>query len=97
MSLKSEFRTFTYCEAVQKAIQKKDSIKDKDAAFKAYIAAAQEKSNNEARDIAIDIVGEPVFWDCDRKPQLYNSLLPLNYFQFLGQGKVTITILAGLR
>ncbi|KAF5352700.1 hypothetical protein D9756_005854 [Leucocoprinus leucothites] len=55
----------TFNHAVEKAIEGKDSIKDKAAAFKAYLAAVDGKSNTEARDIAADIVGGPVFWDCD--------------------------------
>jgi isocitrate lyase len=54
-------------KAVEKAIQNKDRIKDKSAAFKTYLAAVDGKSNNEARDVAADIVGVPIFWDCDRK------------------------------
>lgn len=51
---------------MEKAIQTEDSIKDKPAAFKDYLASVDGKSNNEARDIAAAIVGGPVFWDCDR-------------------------------
>lgn len=57
-------------KAVQKAIENKDSIQDKPTTLKAYFAAADGKSIAEARDIAADIVGEPVFWDCDRESSL---------------------------
>lgn len=55
----------TFNQAVEKAIQNKDRIKDKPTALKAYLAAADGRSITAARDIAADIVGEPVFWDCD--------------------------------
>ncbi|OBZ79172.1 Methylisocitrate lyase, mitochondrial [Grifola frondosa] len=54
----------TFNEAVEKAIQR-SSIKNKEDALKEYLAAAEGKSNNEARDIAKDILGENVFWDWD--------------------------------
>jgi len=57
-------------KAVQKAIKNKDSIQDKPTALKAYLAATDGKSIAEVRDIAADIVGEPVFWDCDRESLL---------------------------
>lgn len=60
-----------YCKAVQRAVQNKASINDKDAAYEAYLAAVQGKSNNEAREIAADILGQPVFWDCDRRSRAY--------------------------
>jgi len=54
----------TFNQAVEQAIQR-SMIGDKDAAFKSYLAAVDGKSNNEARDVAADILGERVFWDCD--------------------------------
>jgi Isocitrate lyase family len=57
---------FLDCIAVEKAIEK-SSIKDKMAAYQNYLAATSGKSNNEARDVAKDILGESVFWDWDRK------------------------------
>ena len=54
-----------YILAVETAI-KQSSIGDKDAAYKSYLAAAAGKSHSEARDIAADILGQPVYWDCDR-------------------------------
>lgn len=57
---------FTWYLAVEKAF-KKSNIKDKDAAYKSYLSAVDGKSNNEARTVAADILGENVAWDCDRK------------------------------
>ncbi|EMD42309.1 hypothetical protein CERSUDRAFT_79893 [Gelatoporia subvermispora B] len=54
----------TFDEAVAQAIQR-SSIQHKEQALEAYRAAVQGKSNSEARDIAKDILGEPVFWDWD--------------------------------
>jgi len=54
----------TFEQAVDTAI-KQSSIGDKDAAYKSYLAAAAGKSHYEARDIAADILGQPVYWDCD--------------------------------
>lgn len=53
------------CPAVELAIER-SSIHDKDAAIHGYKAAVEGKSNADARDIAKDILGEPVFfnWDC---------------------------------
>ena len=66
-------------KAVQRAIENKDNIKDKPTALKAYLAATDGKSIAEARDIAANIVGEPVFWNCDRGSsfRLFLSLLIL--------------------
>lgn len=52
--------------AVEKAIDA-SSISDKQAAYQAYISKALGKSNQDAREIAADIIGKPVFWDWDRK------------------------------
>lgn len=45
----------------------KSSISDKDSAYKAYLEAVDGKSNSDAREIAKDILGEPVFWSWERK------------------------------
>jgi isocitrate lyase len=52
---------------VKKAISNKDSIKDKNDAYETYAAAVAGKSNSIAREVATDILGEPVFWDWDCK------------------------------
>ncbi|KAJ7665224.1 isocitrate lyase [Mycena polygramma] len=54
----------TFNQAVETAIAK-SSIENKDAAYKSYLVAVEGKSNPEARDVAEDILGEPVFWDWD--------------------------------
>ncbi|KAI0081185.1 ICL-domain-containing protein [Panus rudis PR-1116 ss-1] len=51
----------TFNEAVKDAIAK-SSINDKESAYKAYLEAVDGKSNSDARDVAKDILGEPVFW-----------------------------------
>jgi hypothetical protein len=51
--------------AVRRAIDA-SSISDKKAAYEGYIKAASGRSNSEARIVAQDIIGEPVFWDWDR-------------------------------
>ncbi|KXN88898.1 Mitochondrial 2-methylisocitrate lyase [Leucoagaricus sp. SymC.cos] len=56
----------TFNQAVEKALQNKNiSDKSKSEVFKAYLVAVDGKSNNEARAIAADMVGEAVFWDPD--------------------------------
>ncbi|KAF7325405.1 Isocitrate lyase [Mycena venus] len=55
----------TFNQAVEAAI-KQSSIENKDAAYKSYLAAVEGKSNSEAREIALDILGKPVYWDWDR-------------------------------
>lgn len=52
--------------AVEQAIQS-SSVADKEGAWKGYLAAAAGKTNGEARAIASDILGKPVFWDWDRE------------------------------
>jgi isocitrate lyase len=52
--------------AVETAIAQ-SSIENKDAAYKSYLAAVEGKSNSEAREVATDILGKPVFWDWDRE------------------------------
>lgn len=46
------------------------AIHDKEAAYKGYLAAVDGKSNATARDIAKDILGEPIFWDWDRESKI---------------------------
>lgn len=52
--------------AVEKAINASSSIKDKEAAYKQYLTAADGKSNTHAREVAKDILGQEVFWNWDR-------------------------------
>ena len=47
----------------------RSSIHDKDAAIRGYRTAVEGKSNADARDIAKDILGEPVFFNWDRAYQ----------------------------
>jgi len=54
----------TFNQAVETAIAQ-SSIENKDAAYKSYLAAVEGKSNSEAREVATDILGKPVFWDWD--------------------------------
>lgn len=54
----------TFNQAVETAIAQ-SSIEDKDAAYKSFLAAVEGKSNSEAREIATEILGKPVFWDWD--------------------------------
>ncbi|KAF8899206.1 isocitrate lyase [Infundibulicybe gibba] len=54
----------TFNQAVEQSI-KTSNISDKDAAFQSYLTAVASKSVTEARAIAADILGEPVFWDWD--------------------------------
>jgi len=54
----------TFNQAVETAI-KQSSIENKDAAYKSYLAAVEGKSNSEAREVATDILGKPVYWDWD--------------------------------
>ncbi|CCM03653.1 uncharacterized protein FIBRA_05797 [Fibroporia radiculosa] len=54
----------TFDEAVYDAIQR-SSVHDKEAMMKQYRIASASKSNTDARDIAKDILGEPVSWNWD--------------------------------
>jgi len=54
----------TFNEAVEEAIRK-SSILDKGTAYASYLVAVSGKSHTEARAVAADILGQPVFWDCD--------------------------------
>lgn len=55
--------------AVEKAIQSSSSISSdsKITVFEQYRSTAAGKSNTEAREIAIGILGQPVDWSWDRK------------------------------
>ena len=55
---------FLFYIAVEKEI-KASKIRDKSAAYQHYLSAVAGKSNNEAREIAKDVLGESVFWDWD--------------------------------
>ncbi|KAH8835636.1 isocitrate lyase [Flagelloscypha sp. PMI_526] len=54
----------TFNEAVEKAIQE-SPIEDKGVAYQSYLDAVAGKSNGQARAIAAEILGKPVFWDWD--------------------------------
>ncbi|KAF7307393.1 Isocitrate lyase [Mycena indigotica] len=54
----------TFNQAVERAI-KQSSVGEKDSAYIWYLTSAAGKSHSEARDIAADILGAPVYWDCD--------------------------------
>lgn len=53
--------------AVEKAIDRSSSIKDKDAHKKQFLTAVDGKSNTYAREAAKDIVGEEIYWNWDRE------------------------------
>jgi isocitrate lyase len=52
--------------AVERAINR-SNISDKVAVYENYLASVSGRSNNEAREIAKDLLGESVFWDWDRE------------------------------
>ncbi|KAI0964363.1 hypothetical protein AcW1_001199 [Taiwanofungus camphoratus] len=54
----------TFDEAVKQAIER-SSVPHKEQAYATYLAAVEGKSNTEARDVARDILGAPVYWDWD--------------------------------
>ncbi|KAJ3895825.1 isocitrate lyase [Lentinula edodes] len=54
----------TFNQAVEQEINK-STITDKPAALKAYLDAATGHSISDARDIAKDLLGASVFWDCE--------------------------------
>ncbi|EGN93186.1 hypothetical protein SERLA73DRAFT_172339 [Serpula lacrymans var. lacrymans S7.3] len=54
----------TFDQAVERAIES-SSLREKQSAYEQYLAASAGKSNNDAKDIAKDILGERVFWDWD--------------------------------
>ncbi|KAJ7292814.1 isocitrate lyase [Mycena rebaudengoi] len=54
----------TFNEAVKAEIIE-SSLPDKDGAYKSYLDSVAGKSNFEAREIAAEILGKPVFWDWD--------------------------------
>ncbi|KAG6846049.1 hypothetical protein H0H87_006413 [Tephrocybe sp. NHM501043] len=56
----------TFNQAVKQAIDK-SSIANKADAYSSYLSVVDGKSNSEARAVAADILGEPVFWDWDRE------------------------------
>jgi isocitrate lyase len=64
--LHEETQPNCYFTAVAASINR-SSIRAKDAAYTHYLTAVAGKSNNEARLIAKDVLGDDVFWDWDRK------------------------------
>jgi isocitrate lyase len=54
----------TFDQAVEAAIRQ-SAVENKDAAYKSYLAAVEGKSHSEAREVAKDILGKAVYWDCD--------------------------------
>ncbi|KAJ3766816.1 isocitrate lyase [Lentinula raphanica] len=54
----------TFHQAVEQEIDR-STITDKSAALKAYMDAAVGHSTADARDIAKDLLGASVYWDCD--------------------------------
>lgn len=50
--------------AVEAAIAN-SNIQDKAGAYQTYLSAVVGKSNSTARSIAVDILGEQVYWDWD--------------------------------
>ena len=52
--------------AVKRAVDA-SNISDKAAAYEGYLKAVSGKSNSEAKIVAQDILGKPVFWDWDCK------------------------------
>ncbi|KAJ7150203.1 YPR006Cp-like protein, partial [Mycena filopes] len=63
-ALEQEWTTEHPLCTVEAAIAK-STLENKDSAYKAYLTAVEGKSNSEAREVATDILGEPVFWDWD--------------------------------
>ena len=51
--------------AFEKALET-SSVSDKAGALEAFREATDGKSNADARDVAMDILGERIFWDWDR-------------------------------
>ncbi|KAF5392568.1 hypothetical protein D9757_002290 [Collybiopsis confluens] len=56
----------TFNQAVEREIEN-STINDKAAALKAYETATAGRSITDAREIAKDLLGAHVFWDCDKK------------------------------
>ncbi|KAG5715710.1 hypothetical protein E4T56_gene161 [Termitomyces sp. T112] len=54
----------TFNQAVKQAIDG-SNITNKTETYNSYLSAVDGQSNNVARTIAADILGQPVFWDCD--------------------------------
>ncbi|KAF7337673.1 Isocitrate lyase [Mycena sanguinolenta] len=51
-------------KAVEAAIGQ-SAVENKEKAYESYLAAVEGKSISEAREVATDILGKPVYWDCD--------------------------------
>lgn len=66
-------RTLTSQFAAVKRAVDVSSIPDKTTAYEGYLKAVSGKSNSEARIVAHDILGQPVFWDWDRECVIYHQ------------------------
>lgn len=60
---------------MKRSIDQSD-IGDKETAHKEYLTAVEGKSNSDAREIAKDVLGEPVFWNWDRE-YMHFSVVPV--------------------
>ncbi|KAJ6520327.1 isocitrate lyase [Mycena sanguinolenta] len=54
----------TFNQAVEAAIGQ-SGVENKEKAYEGYLSAVEGKSIHEAREVATDILGKPVYWDCD--------------------------------
>lgn len=76
------------------------SIPDKTAAYQGYLKAVSGKSNSEARTVAQDILGKPVFWDWDRESRVLDQfvlILSSLYAKCPEPERVTTTVLLASR
>lgn len=92
-----EVVSYELSAAVRRAIDA-SSISDKKAAYEGYLKAVSGKSNSEARIVAQDILGGPVFWDWDcrsRRPSIKCIALILDFLDLkcLGHERVITTAL----
>ena len=76
---------FTSSSAAVKRAIDASNISDKTAAYEGYLKAVSSKSNSEARIVAQDILGEPVFWDWDCESDV---MVPAWFILILGSLRV---------
>ncbi|KAG6813984.1 hypothetical protein H0H92_004477 [Tricholoma furcatifolium] len=88
----------TFHQAVEQAINA-SSLANKTEAYESYLSKVSGQSNTHARAVAEQILGSPVFWDCERECLLVHALSGITetLYQFLVLEKATTIIPVELR
>ena len=65
VSVSFTFHAFILVAPAVKAEIEASGLENKEELYGSYLNKASRKSHTEAREIAAELLGRPVFWDCD--------------------------------